>query len=139
MVVLGLALGAAVGAVYGAVVGSLGGGGAGFVVGFVYGCVYGAVPGLVLGALDGLLLGVVTRTYYRHRPTDAHRYPGVAGWACAVASLLGLLAFVFSLYDPSAGVRADDLMRFWAVPVLAATSASWWAGRKVAGWYARGF
>ena len=52
-------------------------------------------------------------------------------------SLLALLAFVFPSYDPSGGIGAVDLMRFWAVPLVAVTSAPWWVGRKGTGWYAR--
>ncbi len=33
--------------------------------------------------------------------------------------------------DPSAGVGMIELVRLGVVPVLAAVSASWWAGRKL--------
>ena len=140
MGLLGFALGTALGALYGALIGALGGGGAGAIVGFFYGYFYGAVPGLGLALLEGLLLGFLTRTFYRrHMPPEPHEYREVAGWACAAVSLLTMMAFVALLfYEPPAGIGLLEIVRFWAFPVLAATSASWWASRKVVGWYARG-
>lgn len=137
MMLLGLALGAALLGLYGAVLGAWAGGGLGLVVGFSLGSFYGFVPGLALGVVDGLLLGILAQRFNRYRHPEGRPYYEVAGWACATAGLLVLTAFTVPLYDPSAGLGVIELVRLWAVPVVAGVGASWWAGRKTVEWYAQ--
>jgi hypothetical protein len=123
-----------------------------------FGIVAGAPVGLMLGLVDGLLLGAMTLAFFR--PGASGRgYRAAAGAVCAVASPLVLFAdWVLHGYpdldrvapwrslgglDGIAGVdygsdaNPTEIALGVAVPWLVATLAMWWAGRKVAGWYAR--
>ncbi len=120
------------------------------VFGAVFGLLFGALAGSALGLVDGLLLGVLTRLFY-HPPSDGARYRKVAGTICAATGLLLLFAawaragfdpatFIVPVFTPSFFPRAWlDLVFITFTPMLAATLAMWWAGRKVGGSYADGF
>jgi hypothetical protein len=167
MTLVGLALGAGLGAAYGlvvvpsaflltAVLGSEGpgtnaqvAGGAYFLMIFStpFGAVLGTLAGLTLGILEGAVLGAVTVLRHREGASgDPLRYRRAAQLACvaacvlAVASLWGVL---FWLYRDSASVRVaftrdlTEALILVVGPLLLATTASWFAARRVAGQYAR--
>lgn len=155
MSLLGLALGAMLGAVYGfmlmvvaSAVSMLAAGnshyqgGAEFVVviGAFYGGIFiGAPAGLVLGILDGFFLGALMHVMYR-QSIDLHKYRRTAGWACAAMSLAAFLALSWIFANPDGAFFDEelvDLLFLAVVPALIASFALWWAGRKVAVWYAR--
>ncbi|HEV2092677.1 MAG TPA: hypothetical protein VGR18_05875 [Rubrobacter sp.] len=125
---------------------------AGFGGGF--GALIGAPVGLALGALGGLVVVALTLAAYRSPPPDGRGYREAAGLSCAVAALLALAAdwalhgfpdastVVFWRLLPFETMESERGSNegFWLVgviPTLAAVLAMWWAGRKVAGWYAR--
>ena len=160
MTLVGLALGAGLGAAYGLVVvpsvffltGVLGSeglatnaqvaGGAYFLMIFSTPCgaLLGALAGLTLGMLEGAVLGAVTLLRHREGASgDPLRYSRAAQLAC-VASFWGVL---FWLYRDSASVRVaftrdlTEALILVVGPLLLATTASWFAARRVAGQYAR--
>jgi hypothetical protein len=108
---------------------------------------YGAMAGLPLGPLERVVLGMVT--VLRHRrgaPADPLRYRRAAQLACVAACVLAVAAFWGVLFwrpHDSTSVRVAftrDLLEasiFVVGPLLLATTASWWAARRVAGQYAR--
>ncbi len=120
------------------------------VFGAALGLLLGASAGLALGLVDGLVLGILTRLLH-HPLTDAARYRKVAGTISGATALLLLFAawastgfdpttFVVPVFSPSFFSRAWlDLVFVAVIPALLATTAMWWAGRKVGGWYADGF
>ena len=119
------------------------------VFGASFGLLLGATVGLALGLVDGLLLGVLTRLFY-YPPSDGARYRNVAGTICGATGFLLLSAawantgfdpttFMVPVFTPSFYSRAWlDLVFIILIPMLVATAAMWWAGRKVGGWYADG-
>ena len=120
------------------------------VFGAALGLLLGASAGLALGLVDGLVLGVLTRLFY-HPLIHEARYRKVAGTISGATGLLLLFAawastgfdptrFVVPVFSPSFFSRAWlDLVFIALTPMLMATAAMWWAGRKVGGWYADGF
>lgn len=115
--------------------------------------VLGAAAGLVLGLLCGLVLFDLTRAFFQPQPGDPARYRSVAGWACAAATTLVLVAdwllngypdaYDFALFRPlGEPLSAPDpslpaVLLFVAVPTLVLSSAALLSGRKVAGRYVR--
>ena len=118
--------------------------------GAAFGLLLGASAGLALALVDGLVLGVLTRLLH-HPLTDEARCRKVAGTISGATGLLSLFAawastgfdpttFVVPVFSPSFFSRAWlDLVFIAFIPMLVATTAMWWAGRKVGGWYADGF
>ena len=167
MTLVGLALGAGLGAAYGLVVvpsvffltGVLGSegfatntqlaGGAYFLMIFStpFGAVLGALAGLTLGILEGAVLGAVTVLRHREGASgDPLRYRRAAQLACVAACVLAVASFwavLFWLYRDSASVRVaftrdlTEALILVVGPLLLATTASWFAARRVAGQYAR--
>ena len=117
------------------------------VFGAVFGLLLGALAGSALGLVGGLALGISTRLFY-HPPTDGARYRNAAGMICGATGLLLLFAawakagfdpttFMVPVFSPSFFSRAWlDLVFITLTPTMAATSAMYWAGRKVGGSYA---
>ena len=114
------------------------------------GLLLGASAGLALGLADGLVLGVLTRLFH-HPLIHEARYREVAGTISGATGLLLHFAawsstgfdpttFVVRVFSPGFFSRAWlDLVFIALAPMLIATAAMWWAGRKVGGWYADGF
>ena len=120
--------------------------------GAVFGLLLGASAGLALGLVGGLALGVLTRFFYHPLTYEArHRQRQVAGTISGATGLLLLFAawastgfdpttFVVPVFSPSFFSRAWlDLVFIAFIPMLVATAAMWWTGRRVGGWYADGF
>jgi hypothetical protein len=117
------------------------------VFGAGFGLLFGALAGSALGLVGGLALGTSTRLFY-HPPTDGARYRNAAGTICGATGLLFLFTawavagfdpttFIVPVFAPSFFSRAWlDLVFIMFTPTMAATSAMWWAGRKVGGSYA---
>jgi hypothetical protein len=115
-----------------------------------FGLLLGATAGFALGLVGGLVLSLLTRLFY-YPPADETSYRNAAGTICGVTVLLLLCAawantgfdpttFVVPVFTPSFYARAWlDLVFITLTPMLGATAAMWWAGRKVGGWYADGF
>lgn len=145
----GLGLGACMGAAYGLIVGApfipLG-----ILIGPLLGALYGALAGLPLGIVEGAALCGVTLLLHRYGVTgNVDQYRRIAGRACAAACMLAVALFWGVIFwradDPAASVRVAltrDLpegLIIVAGPLLLATGAAWWAGRKVAAQYINEF
>lgn len=114
----------------------------------------GSVVGLALGLLCGLLLFALTNAFFHPLPTDTAWYRRAAGWVCATASALALLAdwFIngypnanyFALFRPLPSADLDTppelsaltVLVFVAWPTLLISLPMWFSGRRVASQYA---
>jgi hypothetical protein len=132
----------------------------------------GVVMGLLLGLLCGAVLFGVSRAFYWPRPGEHGKYVRTMAWACALGSILALMAdwmghglrdlptydaesrnffdpFTFILwrlilghehntvsFDPTWAINLTVMV---VVPTLLFALVMWWAGRRTAGRYARGF
>jgi hypothetical protein len=126
----------------------------------------GAVVGLLLGLLCGAALFALTRASARSRPPPIGGYRKMAGRACACLSALALLTdwLLHGLLDRYENYIDPNLYFPWrwllgnehsfedfdlvgvidvtvmvVVPTLLFALVMWWAGRRTAGRYARGF
>lgn len=123
-----------------------------FLVSLLFG-VLGAASGSFLGLLCGLALFGLTRAFYYSRPFDAARFRRAAGWVCASATALllladwfingypntedfGLLRFIGNTNVPPE-LSALEILLFVVTPTLLLSLPMWISGRLVAGRYAR--
>jgi cytochrome bd-type quinol oxidase subunit 2 len=110
----GVLLGAAFGGLYGAAGGTLTFPLIGTVVGLFFGALSGAVVVLPLGVLDGVLLSWLAVRYSYHERPNARRYRARAGIACAVGSLLALVAD-WALHDlPTPTISLPIVPAIWS-------------------------
>ncbi len=132
MALLGTVSGGVLGAVYG------------FVLGFglpsaaLIGAFSGAPVGLLLGVINGLVLSAMARVL-GHPPRGEVLFREFGGVVCALTSaVLASAAFwAMSRGSISHTNRFRDLVILVFVPTIVATIAMWFAGRRVAGRYAR--
>ena len=141
----GLGLGLGLGTAYGTLVG-MPFYPFGLIFGPLLGAMCGTISGLPLGLLEGTVLGVLTLLQHRRGVLDNFlRYRRASELACVMVCILAVTTFLadgnsFSVRKAFTNFTRDPLesLVFVVVPLLVATGASWWAGRRVAGQYIDG-
>ncbi len=106
-------------------------------VGCFAGLITGGIAGLVLGFITGILLATLTFRVFSPI-ANIHRYRRAIELTCIVvggsAALLVVLVSGLPQYG-AVGWGAEWSWFVWGVtPTFIATTATWWAGRRVAAW-----